>query len=199
MLLNHEYSHYYYLFLVSNCTLISVSFYHNGIIVTSIASFIELPEEQKARGLFFTPREIAQQPDTWKTTLKIFQKHQERICAFLDLAGVRDSLEHRPVVMLIGAGTSDYIGRALELLLRQKWGCEVSAVASTDLLPSLEEYVVPGERYLWISSSSSGESPEGVAVLEQNIVHLVVTCNARARMAEICKESTQACLRPRGM
>ena len=169
--------------------------------VTSLASFVELPQdEQKARGLFFTPREIAQQPDTWETTLKIFQEHQERICSFLDSAGVRDSLEQRPVVMLIGAGTSDYIGHALELLLRRKWGCEVSAVASTDLLPNLEEYLVPGRRYLWISFSRSGDSPEGVAVLEQaiqrypNVAHLVVTCNAQARMAEICKQTTRACV-----
>lgn len=171
------------------------------MIVTSLSSFVELPEdEQKARGLFFTPREIAQQPDTWETTLRIFQEHQERICSFLDSAGVRDSLEQRPVVMLIGAGTSDYIGRALELLLRQKWGCEVSAVASTDMLPNLEEYLVPGRRYLWISFSRSGDSPEGVAVLEQaiqrysSVAHLVVTCNAQARMAEICKQSARACV-----
>jgi len=169
--------------------------------VTSLSSFIELPEEeQKVRGLFFTPREITQQPDTWGKTLRIFQAHQERICDFLDSAGVRDSLEQRPAVMLIGAGTSDYIGHALELLLRQKWGCEVSTVASTDLLPSLEDYVVHGQRYLWISFSRSGDSPEGVAVLEQAIqfypavAHLLVTCNAQARMAEICKESNRACV-----
>ncbi len=169
--------------------------------VTSLSSIVELPEEeQKERGLFFTPREIAQQPETWETTLRIFKAHQGRICEFLDATGVRASLEERPVVMLIGAGTSDYIGQALELLLRQKWGCEVSTVASTDLLPNLEEYVVPGRRYLWISFSRSGDSPEGVAVLEQalqlypGVAHLVVTCNAQARMTEVCKGSKQACV-----
>jgi len=169
--------------------------------MTALSSFVELPEaEQKARGLFFTPREIAQQPETWGTTLRIFKEHQERICGFLDSVGVGDTLEQRPVVMLIGAGTSDYIGHALELLLRQKWGCEVSTVASTDLLPNFEEYVVPGRRYLWISFSRSGDSPEGVAVLEQaiqlypGVAHFVVTCNAKARMAEICKGLKQACV-----
>ncbi len=159
-----------------------------------LASFIELPlEEQEARGLLFTPKEIAQQPDTWLTTFAIFQRHEQRICSFLDGAGVRDPLEQRPVVMLIGAGTSDYVGQALELLLRQKWGCETFSVASTDLLSNLEEYVIPGRRYLWISFSRSGDSPEGVAVLEHarqlypGIAHLVVTCNAEARMAAIFK------------
>ena len=171
------------------------------MIVTSLSSFVALPEdEQKARGLVFTPREIAQQPKTWETTLKIFKQHQHRICGFLDLVGVRGKLEQRPVVMLIGAGTSDYIGQALELLIRQKWGCEVWTVASTDLLPNLAEYVVPGRKYLWISFSRSGDSPEGVAVLEQaiqlypEVAHLVVTCNARARMTEVCKGSKRACV-----
>ncbi len=171
------------------------------MIVTSLSSFASLPEdEQKARGLVFTPREIAQQPRTWETTLKIFQQDQRRICDFLDSVGVREELEQRPVVMLIGAGTSDYIGQALELLIRQKWGCEVWTVASTDLLPNLAEYVVPGRKYLWISFSRSGDSPEGVAVLEQaiqlypEVAHLVVTCNAKARMTEVCKASKRACV-----
>ena len=117
----------------------------------SLSSFVTLPEEEKkARGLVFTPREIAQQPKTWETTLEIFKQHRQRICDFLDSVGVREALEQRPVVMLIGAGTSDYIGQALELLIRQKWGCEVLTVASTDMLPNLAEYVVPGRKYLWI-------------------------------------------------
>jgi tagatose-6-phosphate ketose/aldose isomerase len=170
------------------------------LIVTSLSSFVDLPiDEQKAHGLVFTPREIVQQPETWKTTIRIFQEHRERICSFLERAGVRDALEQRPIVMLIGAGTSDYIGHALELLLRQKWGCEVFAVASTDLLPNLEEYVVPGRRYLWISFSRSGDSPEGVAVLERalqlypEIAHLVVTCNGQARMIEIREGAERTC------
>jgi tagatose-6-phosphate ketose/aldose isomerase len=171
------------------------------MIVTSLSSFVELPEEeQKARGLVFTPREIAQQPKTWETTLTIFMRHQQRICDFLDSVGVREEPVQRPVVMLIGAGTSDYIGQALELLIRQKWGCEVSTVASTDLLPNLAEYVVPGRKYLWISFSRSGDSPEGVAVLEQaiqlypEVAHLVVTCNSKARMTEVCETSKRACV-----
>jgi tagatose-6-phosphate ketose/aldose isomerase len=168
---------------------------------TSLASFVELPvEEKQSRGLLFTPAEIAQQPETWQTTLRIFEQHQAEIATFLDGLGVRASLEARPAVLLIGAGTSDYVSLALEFVLRQKWGCDVSAVASTDLLPNMEEYVIPGRKYLWISFSRSGDSPEGVAVLEQalqmypSVSHLVVTCNAEARMAALCKGVERACV-----
>jgi tagatose-6-phosphate ketose/aldose isomerase len=168
--------------------------------VASLSSFIDLPvPEQKARGLFFTAHEIAQQPETWGKTLQIFRQNRERICSFLESIGLQNPLESRPVVMLVGAGTSDYIGHALTLLLRQQWGCEVSACASTELLPNLDEYVVPGRRYLWISFSRSGDSPEAVAVVEQaiklypGIAHLVITCNAQARLITICKKADHAC------
>ena len=157
--------------------------------MSALLSLLDLPQsEQESRGLRFTPREIAQQPATWRTTLAIFEQEQPRLLAFLEQAGVTAPLEQRPVVMLVGAGTSDYIGLSLALLLRQRWGCETSAVASTDLLTNLSDHVIPGRRYLWISFSRSGDSPEGVNVIEQTlnqypeISHLIVTCNPKARM-----------------
>jgi tagatose-6-phosphate ketose/aldose isomerase len=162
--------------------------------VTALSSFVDLPTEQKqARGLLFTPAEIAQQPDTWLGTLQIFEQNRQRIVEFMERTGVRESLEKRPMVLLVGAGTSDYVARALEFVLRRNWGCEVAAVASTDLLPNMESYVIPGKHSLWISFSRSGDSPEGVAVIEQalqlypSVAHLVVTCNAKARMASLCE------------
>jgi tagatose-6-phosphate ketose/aldose isomerase len=159
----------------------------------SLSSIVRAPRNQQdAGGFVYTPREIAQQPESWQGTLDIFTQHQARICGFLERAGLREPLEEKPVVFLIGAGTSDYIGQALALLLRQTWKCEVICCASTELLPNLDSYIVARQKYLWISFSRSGDSPEGVAVLEQtvarypSIAHLVVTCNPSARMAEIC-------------
>ena len=165
----------------------------------SLLDIVHLPrDEQISRGLLHTPKEIAQQPETWQTTFAIFAREQERLRLFLESVGVTGKPEQRPAVMLVGAGTSDYIGRSLTLLLRQKWGCEVTACASTDLLPNLDEYVVKGRNYLWISFSRSGDSPEGVAVLEQaverypEIAHLIVTCNPKARMIDICSRHQHA-------
>ena len=168
--------------------------------MSALLSLLALPRsEQETRGLLFTPREIAQQPSTWRTTLAIFDREQDRLRLFLEQANVTASLEQRPIVMLVGAGTSDYIGLALALLLRQKWGCETSAVASTDLLTNLSDYIIPGRRYLWISFSRSGDSPEGLNVLEQTIEHypeishLVVTCNPRARMVAAADGHDRVC------
>ncbi len=150
------------------------------------------PEEQEELGVVHTPKEIAQQPLTWHATFSRFSGRQLEIREFLRSAGIGVHGATRPTVFLVGAGTSDYVGRALADLLRQRWQCEVLAVPSTDLLVNMEGLMLPGQPYLWISFSRSGDSSEGVAAIEvalqryPEIRHLVVTCNKNGRMAEIC-------------
>jgi len=160
-----------------------------GLLVNALSELLSLPDgEKNARGLAHTPAEIAQQPDTWLSTFKLFRTKRAQIAEFLSLAGVDASPGSRPTVFLIGAGTSDYIGQSLTFLLRKCWGCEVIAVPSTDLLTHMDDLMIPDRRYFWISFSRSGDSPEGVAVLESAckkypaIHHLVISCNANGRM-----------------
>ncbi len=147
--------------------------------------------EQTERGLEHTPREIAQQPDTWIATFGLLQRREAELQDFLSLAGVGGRQQERPIVYLIGAGTSDYVGRSLHHLLRSKWQCEVIPVASTSLLTDFPDHVLRDQRYLWISFSRSGDSPEGVAVLERalaecpGVSHLLVTCNSGGRMNQV--------------
>jgi tagatose-6-phosphate ketose/aldose isomerase len=63
------------------------------------------------------------------------------------------------------------------------------------LLTDFDEYYRPGREYLWVSISRSGQSPEGVALLEKalnqyrDIHHLVITCNPQGPMAQICSRN----------
>ncbi|MBZ5719887.1 MAG: SIS domain-containing protein [Acidobacteriia bacterium] len=157
--------------------------------MAALSNLLNLPEGDKtARGLLHTPQEIAQQPATWESTFGRFQNRHTVIREFLREAGVSGDPRQRPTVFLLGAGTSDYIGRTLTHLLRRLWQCEVVAVPTTDLLTHFEESLLPQRRYLWISFSRSGDSPESVAVLERalnthpDIHHLIVSCNAEGRM-----------------
>lgn len=158
-----------------------------------LCTLLELPEQEKAeRGLLHTPREIWQQPDTWIQTYARCREHSGELNDVLRRAGIGRGSTSSPTVYLIGAGTSDYSGRALAPLLRRRWGCDVWPIPSTTLLTDFEEFHHPGRDYLWISFSRSGESPEGVALLEQaldrqrQIRHLVITCNQQGRMAQLC-------------
>lgn len=152
-------------------------------------------EEKEARGTRHTPQEIFQQPVTWEKTFQACVERQRDLRQFLRESGIGAHRSSHPVVFLVGAGTSDYIGRALTYLLHRLWECEVWAVPSTDLLTNLEEVVFAGREYLWISFSRSGDSSEGLAVLEAaierypKIRHLLVTCNEKGRMAGVCAKA----------
>ena len=136
--------------------------------MTRLRDITELSSAEKANlGLSHTPGEIIQQPDTWATTFLNFKQHRTKIEAFLKSAGISPNSSHHPIVFLIGAGTSDYIGQALATLLQQKWKCEIAAIASTDLLTNFEDHILRNQQYLWISFSRSGDSPEALAVLEK--------------------------------
>ncbi len=155
-----------------------------------LSRLLALPQSEKQeRGLLYTPAEIAQQPATWRTTQRLFEEAKDDLKAFL-----RQAHRERWTIYLVGAGTSDYIGHSIANLLRRQWGCEVSAVASTDLLTNRDDLVIPDRDYLWISFSRSGDSPEGVAVLEQALTssprvrHLIVSCNKNGRMVELAQQ-----------
>lgn len=159
-----------------------------------LSALLSLQEvEKRERGLLHTPGEIAQQPATWRRTLQLFETMQPELQDFL-----REAHQRRWTIFMVGAGTSDYIGHALAALLRTQWQCEVAAIASTDLLTNRDDFILPDRDYLWISFSRSGDSPEGVAVLEQaldaclNVRHLVISCNKDGRMVELAQQSTRS-------
>lgn len=159
----------------------------------SLAALLALPDEEKRRrGLTDTPREIEQQPKTWRGTTRGLDAAHSSLVNFLEQCGIAPGLHDLPEVILAGAGTSDYIGRALSSLLQQQWNTSVRSVPSTDLLVSLDRTIRPEKRYLLISFSRSGDSSEGVALLELvrarypgQIQRLVVTCNASGAMARM--------------
>ncbi|HUA15336.1 MAG TPA: tagatose-6-phosphate ketose isomerase [Verrucomicrobiae bacterium] len=158
-----------------------------------LRTLLDLPQQEKVeRGLEHTPREIWQQPATWSTTYACCRDRSTELMHVLREAGVGRGSTASPMVYLVGAGTSDYTGRALAPLLRRRWGCDVWPIPSTTMLTDFEDFHRAGREYLWISFSRSGDSPEGVALLERaldrqsSIRHVVVTCNRQGQMAEIC-------------
>jgi tagatose-6-phosphate ketose/aldose isomerase len=156
----------------------------------SLDNLLDLPDsEQESLGVAHTLREILQQPRTWRQTYQEVLRVAKPLETFLRSAGI-GSAGARPLdVYLVGAGTSDYIGKSVCALLQSEWACTVQAIPSTDLLTNMVDHVIPDHDYLWISFSRSGDSSEGVAVLESaldtypQIKHLIVTCNQQGRMA----------------
>ena len=150
-----------------------------------LIALLGLPEERKRElGVEHTAAEIAQQPKTWPGTVAVCRQRQVELRGFLAAqAGLP--------VLLTGAGTSDFVGRSVERLLEQRWRAPVRTVASTELLTGMDDWLHTEEAALCISFSRSGDSSEGVAVIEEmldrfgNVAHLVITCNAEGTMAKL--------------
>jgi len=140
------------------------------------------------RGLVHTPREIAQQPSTWLGTLARVRAAGPQLEAAIKRAGVGTS--HPPHVVLLGAGSSDFVGRSIANLLRLRWRCPTEVIPTTDFVTHAQSLLVPDLPYLSVSFSRSGSSPESVAALEialarrPNVPQLIVTCDANGKMAK---------------
>ena len=162
--------------------------------MTTSPQLLELsPAERESLGLAHTLREILQQPETWRQTYQRLQSLSTRIEDFITRAGLRAPRATPFNVLLVGAGSSDYIGKSVCALLQKEWSCNVQAVPSTDLLTNMDDHLLRDVDDLWISFSRSGDSSEGVAVLEEalarhrRIKHIVVTCNEKGAMARLGK------------
>lgn len=166
----------------------------------TFAEILALPDDVKQElGLAHTPAEISQQPETWKSTFGTVSENAEKIREFLLDCGLARPDNGGVCVTLIGAGTSDYVGRAVAPLLRKMWRCHVRVVPSTDLMTAMDAEIgaSPSDtRHLWISFSRSGDSFEGVRVLEKalekypQIRHLIVTCSEKGKMANVIARGT---------
>ena len=149
------------------------------------------PAERESLGVIHTLREVLQQPQTWRQTFEKIVGPSQPLEQFLIGAGVGAARPAPLNVLLVGAGSSDYIGKSVCALLQKEWSCDVQSVPSTDLLTNMEDHVQPQRDNLWISFSRSGDSSEGVAVLEKafatypRIKHLIVTCNEKGKMARL--------------
>lgn len=143
--------------------------------------------QRQELGLVHTPAEIAQQPESFADTFaRVVARAPEVERAFRHVDAVRGG---RAQLLLLGAGTSHFVGESVASALRLGWGCPVEAIPTTDLVTHHEELLLAGTPYVSISFSRSGNSPESVAALEllmrrePAVPQLVVTCNAQGAMA----------------
>ena len=154
----------------------------------TLAELLSTPSDQLSeRGLLHTPREIAQQPNTWLDTVSRVRALAPKLVSTLRGLGLRSP--GAPHVILLGAGTSDFIGRSFANQLRTRWGCTVEVIPTTDFATHEQSLLVPHAPYVSISFSRSGKSPESVRALEHMLERtpsapqFVVTCDAAGNMA----------------
>ena len=134
---------------------------------------------------FHTYREIRQQPRVWRKAYDIIRARKAEIQSFLDA-----NLDEDFTIVLTGAGTSAYIGDALEpALSRIRRG--VRAIATTDIITDPGLYFDKDSKILLVSFARSGNSPESVGAVKAvektagKVVHVFITCNENGELAKM--------------
>ena len=131
----------------------------------------------------FTFSEIHQQPAMWRKELAALLAKKEEIRAFMHKYLTPDT-----DIVLTGAGTSAFIGDALQPVMRGLWR-NVRSVATTDIITHAK-YLLDKERpLLLVSFARSGNSPESVGAVNlankicKNVAHVYITCNKNGKLA----------------
>ncbi|MBO4742403.1 MAG: SIS domain-containing protein [Bacteroidales bacterium] len=135
---------------------------------------------------YHTYREIKQQPAVWRVAYDLVLARKSEIKSFIDKYTAQGY-----EIVLTGAGTSAYIGDALEPALFDTAFRGARAIATTDILTAPEFYFNQDSRVLLISFARSGNSPESVGavrVVEQTagkVAHIFITCNPDGQLARM--------------
>ncbi len=149
--------------------------------------FLSLHEtELKKKNAFWTAKEIAQQPNSWRNTANIIDNQRAKINDFLAPILALKKLK----IVLTGAGTSAYVGEALVPHLTAKTDFDVCAVSTTDIVSNPHGFLQQQTPTLLVSYARSGNSPESVAAVDiaeqivETCFHLVITCNEHGELAK---------------
>ncbi|CAI0694016.1 Putative tagatose-6-phosphate ketose/aldose isomerase [Serratia quinivorans] len=147
------------------------------------------------RHALHTAREIWQQPDLWAALHRQLQEQQTLWQPFLTPLLANPRLQ----IVLCGAGSSAFAGRALAPWLREKTGRDVVAYGTTDIVANPHQYLDLTRPTLLVSFARSGNSPESVATVEladqllPESYHLMLVCNPDSQLAQYAHQRDNVC------
>ncbi|MCJ8232945.1 SIS domain-containing protein [Aeromonas sp. 96A] len=141
-----------------------------------------------------TASEIQQQPATWLETLGMVEKERVAIDRFIIPLLMKGNLR----IILTGAGTSAFAGRALAPYLSARINGRVESIPSTDIVTDPKECLNKDIPTLLVSFARSGNSPESVAAVDlasslvSECYHLVLTCNTDGKLYQRCQNDSRS-------
>lgn len=148
------------------------------------------PEEfWKEKNGYWTAKEICQQPETWKKTVRQIKEEKKALQAFIDRTTNNEDYD----IVLTGAGTSEFVGNSIFPSLQKKHNYKIKSYGTTDIVADPESYLSQTRPTLLISFGRSGNSPESVGAVEvantvcDQIEHLFITCNRNGSLSRFAE------------
>lgn len=146
-------------------------------------NYLNMSEEKlRELGAFHTAQEIEQQVKAWQMTFDLFKQHQKQLEQFFNLEAD---------IVMLGAGTSEYVGNVLEAECAQDYHFRLRSVPSTEMICDPKRYLNLNQETLVISFARSGNSPESLGAVEAieavhpQAKHLFITCNKDGKLAQL--------------
>lgn len=148
-------------------------------------------------GAVITVEEVAQQPDLWLETLKIYEENKEKIETFIDR--ISEGKE-KVRVIFTGAGTSAYVGdiAVKHLLLKKNRNLVFESIPTTDIVSNPYLFFNKEETTVLVSFARSGNSPESIKAVDlanqlvDDIYHLAITCAKEGKLSQDLKDKDNA-------
>ncbi|PHM74254.1 SIS domain-containing protein [Xenorhabdus kozodoii] len=150
----------------------------------------------------FTAEEIAYQPRLWRELYRELKDSAAQWQPFLSSLLGKPDLQ----IVLCGAGSSAFVGKAMAPWLREHCGLNVYAYASTDIVPTPWQYLEKQRPTLLVSYARSGNSPESIGAIKLadqgvgDVYHLTLSCNPDGALARYAENKSNACslIMPKG-
>jgi tagatose-6-phosphate ketose/aldose isomerase len=155
----------------------------NSILEKEALGLAAITLQQK--GGYDTAFEIAGQPELWK---KVYSTILEQKVGLRDY--IKSRIKANTRIILTGAGSSAFIGIALQGSYHKFLGVSTMAIPTTDLISHPLDFINPDGDYLVLSFARSGDSPESVGAVEiinqicPSASHLIITCNENGKLAK---------------
>ncbi|TRZ41858.1 SIS domain-containing protein [Robertkochia solimangrovi] len=150
-------------------------------------------DSDKEQSTCYTLSEIEGQPHLWKKVFQQISKEEPAIRRFF-----QDHITPETEIVLTGAGSSAFIGEAVEAYVQKETGCRTRAIATTQLVTNPDLFLEPHRPTLLISFARSGNSPESIATVEladqicgENMVHLIITCNDEGILMNYARQNPE--------
>jgi tagatose-6-phosphate ketose/aldose isomerase len=162
-----------------------------------LQNFYGEPKESfESRKCVNTAYEIAHQPLMWAKLCEYLKEKKPQINAFMDKKDLKNTR-----IILTGAGSSGFAGRAVAGFTAQAVGLPAEAIHTTDIVSAPDMYFpssTADKPLLLISFARSGNSPESVGAVEyarkkiKNLSEIAIVCDGNSKLAETTRQSADA-------
>ena len=145
----------------------------------------------ESKSCLHTAGEIAHQPAMWRKLSEYLRETKPAIADFMS------KVDKDIRIVLTGAGSSGFVGRAVAGFVAQSASVNCEAIHTTDIVSAPEMCLFADTPTLLISFARSGNSPESVGVVKyarkivENLFEIAIVCDGGSSLGKITRESNR--------